>query len=192
VKDDQRLSLVEPLSSLTVNPSSLLDFAVTASVVTDTMLLATFPISVVLFAIRPYKNTMALLLVIDVCAFVNATILPGEDSLTMHLAVDPSTFENTFISPVVLTVPSHFVFDKVAFIAGFIVPLEKPMAILEPVLETACKDITIWPRFNSFPRLLVILPFPVVLNAVLVHVDAFAVALVLLPITNVSFPFVRG
>jgi hypothetical protein len=177
---------VEPLVSLTFDPSSLLGDIVLIGVEAFTVLLSIEPLAVVFLVVGPGEDASAFFLVVLVFADVASAVLPGEHTFSVHVSVHPVAVVLATIRPPVSALAFHLALREITNVSGVVVPFEFTFTTLESLFELPFENVAIRIGFLSLAILHVVRPVSFVFDSCLVNEGAEAVSLVVLKFTFVD------
>jgi hypothetical protein len=93
------------------------------------------------------------LLIHHVEALVPTAVLPSVNTKPMHHSVFKATYKTTAICPLKLAFSCHLVVLPSSAISGAISPVINPLALLDPLVETAQVITSVRPDFDTISLL---------------------------------------
>ena len=149
---------VVPPDPLSFVPFPHFDFSLSIFELALAMLLPVLPGTLVDSSIWPFQGALSLLLVFKVLAHVLTAISPCEFTATVHLIILPGTFVAPLISPFVLSKATDIVELKLAIVTRSICPGKLACPVLRSIHEISLILRLIRPSLRAFAVLLVLKP----------------------------------
>lgn len=173
-------------NQLTLFPDSMFFTSIYINYFTLSRLFSILPISIVRLIIRPKIHPIPFHFISNIATFVLSVIRKSEFAFTFHLILIPITCIHSTICPFISSLTMNLIFVKFSFVLRFIRIDKFPPSMLLSIYIEPFKTRLVWPVFEPFPGLLIILSITNVFGFICKTVLSVAICLTLESITSVN------